>query len=139
MKRSLPIAIVAIVMGLLLIPAVIHAQSDQATADNPGADNSAIEYLQGCEVASTDKHSFIVKLHDVISSILEKVKAEITDSGGRFEGNAKCGRFQGKSILGLIKGGYRSISDTEVEITIERKPFILPYSTIESKIKEHFS
>jgi hypothetical protein len=127
-------AIVTIVMGLLLIPAVIHAQSDQTTTDNP-----TIEYTQGCESTSTNKHSFIVKLHDVISSILEKVKAEITHGGGRFEGNVKCGCFQGKSFLGLIKGGYRSISDTEVEITIESKPFILPYRTIESKIKEHFS
>jgi len=134
MKRSLHITIVTIVVGLLLIPAVIHAQSDQTTTDNP-----IIEYPQGCEGTSTDKHSFIVKLHDVISSILEKVKSEITDSGGRFEGNVKCGCFQGKSILGLIKGDYHSISDTEVEITIESKPFILPYRTIESKIKEHFS
>jgi hypothetical protein len=127
-------AIVTIVMGLLLIPAVIQAQSDQVTTDNP-----TIGYPEGCEDISINKHSFIVKLHDVISSILEKVKAEITDSGGRFEGNEKCGCFQGQSFLGMIKGGYRSISDTEIEITIERKPFILPYRTIESKIKKHFS
>ena len=134
MKRSLNRAIVTIVVGLLLLPAVIHAQSDQAITDNP-----TVEYRQDCEGASPDKHSFVVKLHNVISSILEKVKAEIKDSGGRFEGNEKCGCFQGKSFLGMIKGGYRSISDTEVEITIESKPFILPYRTIESKIKAHFS
>ena len=37
----------------------------------------------------------------------------------------------------MIKGEYRSISDTEVEITIEDKPFIIPYRTIESRIKEY--
>ena len=133
MKGSLHITIVAIVMGLLLIPAVIHAQSDQSATNNP-----ATEYPQGCEGTFTDRHSFIVKFRDEISMILEKVKSEITGNGGRFEGNTKCGCFQGKSFLGLIKGGYRSISDTEVEISIESKPFILPYRTIESKIKEHF-
>jgi hypothetical protein len=134
MKRSLHITIVTIGMGLLLIPAVIQAQPDQAAKNNP-----TIEYLQGFQDIFTDKHSFIVKLHDEISSILEKFRSKITGNGGRFEGNTKCGCFQGKSVLGLIKGEYRSISDTEVEITIKDKPFTVPYKTIESKIKEHLS
>lgn len=131
--RSLCIKI-TFVMCLLLIPAVIYAQSDEATTNN-----SPIEQPPVCEGTFAAKHSFIVKLHDEISSILEKVKSKITGNGGRFEGNVKCGTFHGKSVLGLIKGEYRSISDREIEITIEDKPFIVPYRTIESKIKEYLS
>ena len=133
MKRSLHITTVTIIVGLLLIPAVIHAQSDRPATNNPTR-----EYLQGFKDTFAGKYSFIVKIHDEISSILEKVKSKITGNGGRFEGNTKCGCFQGKSVLGLIKGEYRSISETEVEITIKDKPFIIPYKTIEAKIKEHF-
>ena len=132
MKRSLHITIVLFVLGLLLTSSVIHAQTDDDTM------NSSIrEHPPGCESTSSSKHSFIVKLHDEISSAVEKIKSAIIGSGGSFEGDRECGCFQGKSVIGLIKGEYRSISDTEVEITIGDKPFILPYKTIESRIKKY--
>lgn len=134
MGRSLNITIVTIVVGLLLTPAVIRAQSGQDSTNN-----AAIERPPVCEGTVTAKHSFNVKLHNQISSIIEKIKSEITGNGGRFEGDTKCGCFHGKSVLGLIKGEYRSISDTELEITIEDKPFIIPYRTIESRIKGYLS
>jgi hypothetical protein len=132
MGRSLHITIVTIVVGLLLTPAVIGAQSGQDSTDN-----ATIEHPPICEGSVMAKHSFIVKLHDQISSIIDKIRSKITGSGGRFDGDTKCGCFNGKSVLGMIKGEYRSISDTEVEITIEDKPFIIPYRTIESRIKEY--
>jgi hypothetical protein len=134
MGRSLHITIVAIVMGLLLTPAVIRAQSGQDSTNN-----ATIEHPPTCEGAMTAKHSFNVRLHNQISSIIEKIRSEITGNGGRFEGDTKCGCFHGKSVLGMIKGEYRSISDTEVEITIEDKLFIIPYGIIESRIKEYLS
>lgn len=84
-------------------------------------------------------HSFTISIRDEISSILKKVESEITGSGGRFEGNTECGFFDGKSILGLIKGEYRCLSDKEIKITITAKPFIVPDSRIESEIKKYFS
>lgn len=134
MKRSLHITIVTIAMGLLLIPAMIHAQSDQAEINNPPT-----EQLSVCEGTLTAKHSFIVKLKHEISSILKKVKSIITGQGGRFEGNTECGFFDGKSVLGTIKVKYRSISNNEIEIIIEDKPFIIPSKTIESEIKKYLS
>jgi len=84
-------------------------------------------------------YSFTIKLNDEISSILKKVESEITDNGGRFEGNTECGSFDGKSSLGLVKGEYHCISDNEIKITIKDKPFVVPYSMIEFEIKKYFS
>lgn len=84
-------------------------------------------------------HSFTITLTDEISSVLGRVRSEITGSGGRFEGNAEYGSFDGKSLLGPIKSEYRCISSNEIEITITHKPFILPYGTIESEIKQYFT
>ena len=84
-------------------------------------------------------HSFTITLTDEISSVLGRVRSEITGNGGRFEGNTEYGSFDGKSVLGLIKGEYRCIAGNEIEITITHKPFIVPYGTIESEIKQYFT
>jgi hypothetical protein len=84
-------------------------------------------------------HSFTVQLNDDISSVLEKVESQITNIGGCFQGNAERGSFDGESLLGLIKGEYCSLSDNEIRITIKHKPFLVPYSMIESEIKKYFT
>ncbi|MDH4231724.1 MAG: hypothetical protein OEW04_06810 [Nitrospirota bacterium] len=84
-------------------------------------------------------HSFTITLTDEISSVLGRVRSEITGSGGRFEGNTEYGSFDGNSFLGQIKGQYRCIAGNEIEITITDKPFIVPYGTIESEIKQYFT
>jgi hypothetical protein len=124
MNRSLQIKTLPIVLVLFLIPAVVHAQPDQTCV---------------CENTSLTKYSFIVKLTHEISPILRKVKSIITGQGGSFEGNTECGFFDGKSVMGTIKVKYRSISNNEVEIIIEDKPFIIPTQTIESEIKKYLS
>jgi hypothetical protein len=134
MERSLHIAGAIITIGLLLTPAAIQAQSAKGLFDNAGTEPPRL-----CDGIVTAKHSFNVRLHHQISSIVNKIRSKITGNGGRFEGDTKCGYFHGKSVLGTINGEYRSISDTEVEITIEDKPFILPYSVIECRIKEYLS
>jgi hypothetical protein len=134
MKRSLQIKTLAIIFALFLIPAVIHAQTDEITPITPAA-----EQPFACEDAHPTKHSFIVKLTSGISSILNKVKSLITGKGGKFEGNTECGAFDGKSVLGTIKIKYRTISENEIEIIIEDKPFLIPSQTIESAIKKYLS
>jgi hypothetical protein len=84
-------------------------------------------------------HSFTITLADEISSLIGKIRSEITGAGGRFEGNAEYGSFDGKSILGTIKGEYRCITRNEIEITITHKPLIVPYGRIESEIKQYFA
>ena len=134
MKRSLYAIIMSFAIGLFLIPVTIYAQSDQdATIVSP------IEQAQASKNVSGGKYSFIVKLKDEVSSILCKMKSIITGKGGSFEGNRERGSFEGKSVLGTIKGEYRSISDNEIEITIDDKPLLMSYSTIESEIKKYLS
>jgi len=57
-------------------------------------------------------HSFTITLTDEISSVLGRVRSEITGSGGRFEGNTEYGSFDGKSLLGPIKGEYPASAAT---------------------------
>jgi hypothetical protein len=83
-------------------------------------------------------HAFTVKLNDEIPSVLKKVEAEITGSGGSFKGDYEKGFFDGKSLLGLIKGEYSCLSGNEIRITITHKPFLVPYHVIESEIKKYF-
>ena len=123
-----------LVIGLFLIPETIYAQFDQAAVMI-----SSIGQPHACKNGSRVKHSFIVKLKDEVSSILIKMKSIITGKGGSFEGNKECGFFEGKSVLGTIKGQYRSISDNEIEITINDKPLVMSYSKIESEIKKYLS
>ena len=134
MKRSLYAIIVSFVIGLFLLPVTIYAQSDQDPAIG-----SPVEQPHACKSVSGGKYSFIVKLKDEVSSILNKMKAIITGKGGSFQGNKECGSFEGESVFGTIKVGYRSISDNEIEITIDDKPFVVSYSTIESEIKKYLS
>ncbi len=86
------------------------------------------------------KHSFTVTLTKEISSVLGRVRAEITGNGGRFDGNTEYGSFDGKSALGLIRGEYRCLAGgSQIEITITHKPFIVPYGRIESEIRQYFA
>jgi nitrate reductase cytochrome c-type subunit len=82
-------------------------------------------------------HSFTVEVSDEISTILKRVEEQVVRHGGRLEGNAKRGSFEGESFLGLIKGEYHCISDTEIKINITDKPFMVPHSLIEYEIKKH--
>jgi hypothetical protein len=134
MKRLIHITILAVFIVLCSIPAVIHAQTDEVTTITPPVEQTCVG-----EDAPPAKHSFIVKLTSGISSLLNKVKAIITGGGGKFEGNTECGHFDGKSVLGTVKVKYRSISDNEIEIIIEDKPFLIPSQTIESAIKKYLS
>lgn len=83
-------------------------------------------------------HAFTVQLNDEIASVLKKVEEEITDSGGSFKGDSEKGFFDGKSLLGLIRGEYCCISESEIRIIITHKPFLVPYHVIESEIKKYF-
>jgi hypothetical protein len=83
-------------------------------------------------------HAFTIQLNDEITSVLRKVEEEITGNGGSFKGTFEKGSFDGKSLLGLIRGEYCSVSDNEMKITITDKPFLVPYHVIESEIRKYF-
>ncbi|MBI5633780.1 MAG: hypothetical protein HZA15_09915 [Nitrospirae bacterium] len=84
-------------------------------------------------------HTFTVALNDEIAAVLGRVESAITESGGTFQGDSSKGVFQGISVMGPVKGEYSSVSENEIRITINDKPFIVPYSMIEGEIKKYFS
>ena len=114
------------------MPSVIYAESDPP-------EPTQIEQQIICKGTAGVKHSFFVKVKDGISSIIEKVKSKIAGKGGKFEGNLEHGFFGGRSALGIIKGEYITISDNEIEIVITDKPFIVPYRTIEYRVREYLN
>ena len=83
-------------------------------------------------------HAFTIQLNDEIPSVLKKVEAEITGSGGCFKGDPEKGSFDGKCLLGPIRGEYCCVSGNEMRITITHKPFLVPYHVIESEIRKYF-
>ncbi len=84
-------------------------------------------------------HSFTIEVPDAIASVLSRVESEITGGGGLFQGDEESGSFSGRTPLGTIKGEYRCASGSAITITITDKPFLLPYTVIESTLREYFS
>ncbi len=125
---------IPIIAGLIVIPSVIYAQS-APSIPKP----TPIEQPFICKGTPGVKHAFVVKVKDEISSIVNKIRTKITGSGGKFEGDLEHGFFGGRSVLGTIKGEYISISGNEIEIVITDKPFILPYKTIEYRVREYLN
>ncbi|GAB4484300.1 MAG: hypothetical protein OHK006_08260 [Thermodesulfovibrionales bacterium] len=83
-------------------------------------------------------HSFTVMLTKDLESVLRHAEALITGNGGRFEGDTSKGTFQGRTVAGVIKGAYSAATAKEITITITDKPFIVPYSMIETEIRKYF-
>ncbi len=79
-------------------------------------------------------HTFKVLINNDLSSTLKKVEKAIVENGGKFKGDTNKGEFSGK-----IKGNYVVFSKDKVEITITRKPFVVPSRKIESAIREYFT
>jgi hypothetical protein len=87
--------------------------------------------MAGCKAFSLD-------INDDLETLLHRVKLQITNSGGRFEGDTHSGTFYGKVLLiGSFHGQYE-IAGNQVIIRITQKPFTISCTAIESKIKDYF-
>jgi len=83
-------------------------------------------------------NSFSLDVNDDLETLLHRVRAQITNLGGRFDGDLQSGTFSGNlSIIGSFRGQYE-IAGTKVIIKIVHKPFTISCLTIESRIKEFF-
>jgi len=68
--------------------------------------------------------------------LVSKLRDAILNSGGRFEGNNSEGSFQGNTPVGSFEGNY-VITDDEIEVAINNKPFLITCSRIESEINKY--
>ncbi|SMF97058.1 hypothetical protein SAMN02949497_4474 [Methylomagnum ishizawai] len=78
--------------------------------------------------------SFEVKLKGDPEAIIAKAKVAAKNKGVDFEGNGQAGNFSG---LG-IEGSYSIQADT-MAVEITKKPFVMPWSLIESSLRDYFA
>lgn len=80
-------------------------------------------------------HTFTIDLSGKdMSSILAKVKTQITSNGGQFTGDGHSGSFSGSGVTGAYV-----VNGALVTITISKKPFIASNKLVESKIRSYFA
>ena len=72
-----------------------------------------------------------------VTNVKEKIiqiKEKMTQNSMHFEGNEKTGSFKGSGIEGTYE-----IKKNQVLVLINKKPFYIPESLVESKFKDYFS
>ena len=78
-------------------------------------------------------HTFTITLSQDSATIVDKAKAMLIESGNKFTGDSSKGSFSGSGIAGTYH-----ISGNVATITIDKKPFVIPMSLVESKVREYF-
>ena len=81
--------------------------------------------------------TFTVPVGDVSSAINKVKEAVAKQSGATFNGDTSKGSFSGSTAVGTVEGNY-TVNGNNVSITITKKPFVVPQSTVESKIRDWF-
>lgn len=78
-------------------------------------------------------HKFKIKTKENPDDLLARVKSEAAENDFAFSGDASQGRFSGSGVTGTYE-----FEDSEILITIEKSPMLLPDSLIEKKIRNYF-
>ena len=78
--------------------------------------------------------SFEFPINSTPEELLTKVKKAAAEHGANFTGDARSGRFSGSGV----EGEYR-IEEGKAIVTVTTKPFIAPWSIVESTIRQFFS
>jgi hypothetical protein len=66
--------------------------------------------------------------------VLGKAKSAVQNQGGAFKGDETSGIFQISIMGSAIKGSY-IVSGSDLNITIDSKPFLIPCNTIEGFLR----
>lgn len=75
--------------------------------------------------------TFVYKMKRDPEELLPIVKKKAKENGVDFKGDEKNGRVSGKGV----KGSY-SVSDNQLRITVDKKPFIVSWGFIEKKLNK---
>ena len=65
--------------------------------------------------------------------VYQKAKAAVEKQGGNFTGDASSGSFS-INVFGTISGSY-AVSGSQLNISIEDKPMMIPCGAIENVLK----
>jgi len=77
--------------------------------------------------------SFSVPFTGDAASLLARARKAATDNGAQVTGDANQGTFSGRGV----EGSY-TINGNTVTVTIDKKPLIIPWSLVESQLKQFF-
>jgi hypothetical protein len=78
--------------------------------------------------------SFEIPINSAPEELLAKVKKAAAEHGAEFTGDTQSGRFSGSGV----EGEYR-IEEGKAIVTVTNKPFIAPWSMVESTLRQFFS
>jgi len=78
--------------------------------------------------------SFEVQLRQDAGDIIAKAREASRSHGIRFDGDEQTGHFAGHGI----EGSYLILEDT-LCVQIAKKPFLMPWSLIESTLRKYFA
>lgn len=68
-------------------------------------------------------------------TLVDKIRAKMTDAGGRFDGSDAIGQFSLPTPVGQFDGSY-TIENATIWIEVTAKPIFVPCSAIEAKLHE---
>ncbi len=78
--------------------------------------------------------SFSINLKKDFGTLIDKAKNIAKEHGVNFSGDTISGTFSGKGLEGRYK-----IEAESAAITITKKPLIIPWALIETKVTEFFT
>lgn len=87
--------------------------------------------------------SFNINFPGNSNQFVVKASNAIKTKGGIFEGDASKGTFSLQTLIGAVKGNYQVVSapnsaETQIAVTITKKPLIVPMSKIQEVISGYF-
>ncbi|MDB5197841.1 MAG: hypothetical protein JWP88_2212 [Flaviaesturariibacter sp.] len=82
--------------------------------------------------------NFSIPFSGEATSVLAKAKAAVQKQGGKFEGDTSSGQFS-VSVFGNDIAGSYTVADSNMNIVIDSKPFLVPCSAIEGFLKSQIA
>ncbi len=77
--------------------------------------------------------SFSVNFTGDAASLLARARKTAADNGAQVSGDTNKGSFSGRGV----EGSY-TVSGNTVNVTVDKKPMIIPWSLVESQLKQFF-
>lgn len=78
--------------------------------------------------------TFTVPITGDADALVKKAQAVAQSNGATFTGDANAGQFSGSGVA-----GHYQRTGNQLTITIDKKPFIMPWAMVESQIKGFFA
>jgi hypothetical protein len=79
--------------------------------------------------------NFSIQFQGSADAILNRARSAVQSQGGSFTGDTNSGNFH-VTVFGSTIGGSYFVSGQELNLVIDKKPFLIPCGTIEGYLKK---